>query len=51
MNVDELIEKLKDCPPDYEVVFESGDAYGSEYLAYVDEIIVNKRDKQVELKE
>jgi hypothetical protein len=33
------------------VVSESGDAYGSGYLAWVDEAIVNNKDKVVILKE
>ena len=49
MTVKELIEKLKKCPQDYEVTFESGDAYGSAYDAYVDDINVNKNKKQVKL--
>lgn len=51
MTVAELIEKLNNMPQDYQVVFESGDAYGSAYLAYVDDIIINNKDKQIELKE
>ena len=51
MTVKELIEKLKAIPEDYEVIFESGDAYGSAYYAYVDDIIVNHKDELVELKE
>ncbi len=49
MTVKELIEKLKKCPQDYEVTFESGDAYGSAYDTYVDDINVNKNKEQVEL--
>lgn len=49
MTVKELIEKLKDWPQDYEVTFESCDAYGSAYDAYVDDIIVNDKKEQVEL--
>lgn len=49
MTVKELIEKLKKCPQDYEVTFESGDAYGSAYDAYVDDININKKTQQVEL--
>ena len=49
MTVKELIEKLKNCPQDYEVIFESGDSYGSAYDAYVDDIIVNNKKEQVEL--
>lgn len=51
MSVGELIEKLKVLPKDYQVVFESGDAYGSAYYAYVDEVEVKHKDKEVELKE
>lgn len=51
MSVKELIEKLKALPEDYEVIFESGDAYGSAYYAYVDEIEVKDKTKEVELKE
>lgn len=51
MSVKELIEKLKSCPQDYEVTFESGDAYGSAYDAYVDDIIINKNKEQIELVE
>lgn len=51
MTVSELIEKLKSLPKDYQVVFESGDTYGSAYYAYVDEIEVKDKDKEIELKE
>lgn len=51
MTVKELIEKLKYCPKDYQVVFESGDAYGSAYDAYVSDIIVNNKKEQVALVE
>lgn len=51
MTVGELIEKLKCLPKDYQVVFESGDAYGSAYCAYVDTVEVQHKDKEVELKE
>ena len=51
MTVKELITLLESYPEDYQVVFESGDAYGSAYNAYVDEIKVNHKDKEVELKE
>jgi hypothetical protein len=51
MTVNELIEKLKSCPQGYEVIFESGDAYGSAYDAYVDDININDKKEQVELKE
>ena len=51
MTVKELIELLKDAPQDYQVVFESGDAYGSAYLAYVDEIHINTKDEQIKLNE
>lgn len=49
MLVKELIEALKKCPPDYEVTFESGDAYGSAYTAYVDDVKVNLKKEEVEL--
>lgn len=49
MTVKELIEKLKKYPQDYEVTFESGDAYGSAYDAYVDDININKNKEQVKL--
>lgn len=51
MSVKELIEKLKKCPQDYEVVFESGDAYGSAYTSYVDGINIDNKKEQVELVE
>lgn len=49
MTVKELIEKLKSCPQDYEVMFESGDAYGSAYDAYPYDININVKKEQVEL--
>jgi hypothetical protein len=49
MTVKELIEELKKVPQDYEVIFESGDAYGSAYTAYVDEIKVIEKRECVEL--
>ena len=49
MTIKELIEKLVVLPEDYEVIYESGDAYGSAYYAYVDEIIVKHKTKEVEL--
>lgn len=51
MTVAELIKILQTLPQDYEVVSESGDAYGSAYLAWVDEAIVNDKDEVVILKE
>lgn len=51
MTVKELIDKLETCPKDYQVIFESGDAYGSSYDAYVDDIIVNNKKEQVDLVE
>ena len=51
MTVAELIKILQTLPQDYEVVSESGDAYGSAYLAWVDEVIVNDKDEVVILKE
>ena len=49
MTVKELIEKLKSCPQDYEVTFESGDAYGCAYDAYVDDIKLNDKNEQIKL--
>lgn len=49
MTVKELIEKLEELPENYEIIYESGDAYGSAYYAYVDEIIVKHKTKEVEL--
>jgi hypothetical protein len=49
MTVKELIEKLKALPEDYQVMYESGDAFGSAYYAYVDEIKVKNKTKEVEL--
>lgn len=49
MTVKELIEKLKNCPEDYQVIFESADLYGNAYVAYVDDIITNKKNEQIEL--
>ena len=49
MTVAELIENLKELPQDYQVVFESGDLYGSAYWAYCDDININNIDKQIEL--
>lgn len=51
MTVKELIALLETLPEDYQVVFESGDAHGSAYYAYVDEIEVKDKNKEVELKE
>lgn len=51
MTVKELIEKLKKCPQDYEVTFESGDAYGTVYTAYVDYINIDNKNEQIELVE
>lgn len=51
MLVKELIEILKTMPQDYVVTFESGDLYGSGYLAYADNVDVNHKDKEVEIKE
>ena len=47
MTVDELIEKLKSLPKDYQVVFESGDAYGSAYYVYVGDIRVKDKDNRI----
>lgn len=49
MTVAELIKKLEVVPQDYHVIFESGDAYGSAYNAYVDDIVVHDKDNQIEL--
>lgn len=38
-------------PEDYEVIFESGDAYGSAYYAYVSDVVAKGKDNVVELKE
>lgn len=51
MTVEELIEILKTMPKDYLVTFESGDRYGSGYSAYADDVEVNHKDKEVEIKE
>ena len=51
MTVEELIEKLKSCPQGYKVIFESGDAYGSAYNAYVDYINIDDKKEQIELVE
>lgn len=51
MSVKELIEKLKKCPQNYQVVFESGDAYGSAYTSYVDSINIDNKKEEVELVE
>lgn len=51
MTVKELIALLESLPEDYQVIFESGDAHGSAYYAYVDEVEVKHKDKEVELKE
>ena len=49
MTTKELIENLKSCPQDYEVTFESGDAYGCAYDAYVDDIKINDKNKEIKL--
>ena len=51
MTAGELIEKLKTLPKDYQIIFESGDAYGSAYYAYADDIEVNHKTGTVEIKE
>ena len=51
MTVAELIEILQTLPQDNEVASESGDAYGSAYLAWVDEAIVNNKNGVVILTE
>lgn len=45
MTVRQLIEKLEALPENYEVIYECGDGY----YAYVNEIIVNDKAKEVEL--
>ena len=47
MTAAELIKILQTLPQDYEVVSESRDAYGSGYLDWVDEAIVNDKNKVV----
>lgn len=49
MTVEGLIKILQTLPADYEVVSESGDAYGSGYLAWVDNVEVNDKNKIVGL--
>lgn len=51
MTVKELIEILQKLPQDYEMTSESGDAYGSGYLAWVDDVEVKDKDRVVILKE
>jgi hypothetical protein len=51
MTVKELIEKLKALPEDYQVMYETGDYFGSTYYAYVDEISVKHHTKEVKLSE
>lgn len=52
MTVKELIDILQKLPQDYEVTYESCDAYGSGYLAWLDDDIeVKDKDKKVILKE
>ena len=52
MTVKELIEILQTLPQDYEMMYESySDAFGSSYLACVDDVEVNDKDKVVILKE
>lgn len=45
MTVGELIEKLEALPQDYIVIYECGNAC----YAYVDEIFINIKTKEVEL--
>ena len=47
MTVGELIEKLKSLPEDYQVVFESGDAYGY-FIEPMDNSYTPKQKKFVE---
>ena len=49
MTVGELIEILETLPKDYYVIFESGDAYGSAYYVYPEEVVVRDKDMEVEL--
>lgn len=49
MTVGELIKVLEALPKDYQVIYESGDAYGSAYYVYVDDVRVNIKTKEVEL--
>ena len=49
MTVGELIRELELLPENYQVVFESGDGYGSAYYVYVNEAIANGKTKEVEL--
>lgn len=51
MSVKELIDRLKKCPQNYQVVFESGDVYGSSSTSYVDSIYIDNKKEQVELVE
>ena len=53
MTVKELIETLQKLPQDYEIMMyePSSDAFGSSYLACVDDVKVNDKDKVVILKE
>ena len=51
MTVQELINILQALPQDYEVTSESGDAYGSSYLAWVDDVEVKDKECVVILKE
>lgn len=50
MTVKELIDLLQTLPQDYEVTSESGDAYGSSCLAWVDEVEIKVKDKLVIIK-
>lgn len=49
MTVRELIEELNTLPKDYQVVYETGESYRSACYAYVNEIIINDKTKEVEL--
>lgn len=52
MTVKELNDILQTLPQDYEMIYESSsDAFGSSYLACVDDVEVNDKDKVVILKE
>lgn len=49
MTVKQLVEKLKEFPEDYEVIYESGDLHSNAYYAYVECIVANHKTREVEL--
>lgn len=52
MTVKEIIDILQTVPQDYEMTYKSScDAFGSSYLAKIDDVEVNEKDKVVILKE